>query len=245
VASVYDKSTTLMLPDVVDGYDGQVEILFVPYSKNKDLMLDPIKEYEPDAYFDRDYTSSLLVTHIGVDGAFVGKNKHIMVNKITPEDLMYHKFKYVVLGDYHKPQIIVGTDNMFYTGAPLQHNFNDEGENRGFWVVDTLKRLQMDFIPIDSPKFVTVTKDNVGKVDLVGNFAKIQSNSTDIDGILEVVGEDSGLKIELQKEVQEVNRSSIDISMDYKDIIKKYAEEAGASEYSEIGLSIYDEALYS
>lgn len=234
IVNVRDKNETVLIQDM----NSDVELVFVPYSKNKDLMLSYVKSYENSS----DSVVPILITHVGVDGAFVGKNKHIMTNKIVPEDLMYHKFKYVVMGDYHKPQIVVGTDNMFYTGAPIQHNFNDEGEDRGFWIIDTNKRKHMQFVPIDSPRFITVTKDNMSDVQIEGNFVKVQSSPEDIEEILEMVGDDS-VKIELHKEIQEVNRSSISISMDYKDIIKQYAEEQGKADFVSVGLEIYEEAL--
>ena len=47
---------------------------------------------------------------------------------------MATRYEAVLLGHIHRPQIIEGFDNVFYSGAINAMNFNDEGQERGFWV---------------------------------------------------------------------------------------------------------------
>ena len=47
---------------------------------------------------------------------------------------MAARYEAVLLGHIHRPQIIEGFDNVFYSGAINAMNFNDEGQDRGFWI---------------------------------------------------------------------------------------------------------------
>ena len=47
---------------------------------------------------------------------------------------MAARYEAVLLGHIHRPQIIEGLDNVFYSGAINAMNFNDEGQDRGFWI---------------------------------------------------------------------------------------------------------------
>lgn len=40
----------------------------------------------------------------------------------------------MLLGHIHRPQILNGLHNVFYSGAINAMNFNDEGQERGFWI---------------------------------------------------------------------------------------------------------------
>ena len=53
---------------------------------------------------------------------------------IPREALIAARYEAVLLGHIHRPQIIEGFDNVFYSGAINAMNFNDEGQERGFWI---------------------------------------------------------------------------------------------------------------
>jgi len=217
--------------------DDNVSMLCIPYTKDKDFLLSTIEEYLPDK-------PTILMAHVGVTGGFVGKNNYTMMDMVQAEELRYDLFKYVILGHYHKPQLITGTNNMIYTGAPLQHNFNDEGETRGFWVVDTDKRFNMKFVPIKTKKFLTITKET--SEDLTDFYVKVFASPEKVNKILKSIGEDVHLKLEIQKTFQEVQRSGINIMLPDEEIISVFAEEKEKQleGVTEVGLKILEEAKY-
>jgi DNA repair exonuclease SbcCD nuclease subunit len=192
------------------------------------------------------------MTHLGLSGAVTGKRNYVMQDTFSIDELLPEKFKYVILGHYHKPQLIQGVNNALYTGSPLQHNFNDEGEERGYWVVDTSKRFDMKLVPLDSPKFITLTSDNYKDYDPETNkdFVKVHVSKDKqvvaiCDDLHSKVGAmDSDIKIEIVKEYKQEGRSDIKVGMSYSDIVKKYAEEHSEVEGLEkVGLSILEKAM--
>ena len=50
------------------------------------------------------------------------------------------RFDAVLLGHIHRPQMLEGLENVFYSGAINAMNFNDEGQKRGFWIHEFEKK---------------------------------------------------------------------------------------------------------
>ncbi len=214
-----------------------VGLLGVPFSKNKKLVLQHIHEFTPS-----EEIPTILIAHLGINGAFVGKSNYANQDEYSTLDLQYNKFKYVVLGHYHKPQLL--EYNTFYTGAPIQHNFNDEGDERGFWILDTNKRYDMEFVPLASPKFITIS-DTSAKMELLeGNFVRIKADETQIDDILDSLSSTEinteTVRIELEKSYEVESRCNIGITMSFEEIIQNYSEQFNP-QAKEIGLKILNE----
>lgn len=53
---------------------------------------------------------------------------------ISPEALSAAGYGLVALGHIHRPQLVSGFDNVYYSGSINANNFNDEGQDRGFWI---------------------------------------------------------------------------------------------------------------
>lgn len=211
----------------------EVRLLMIPFSKNKELVLNPIENFEPDDI------PTVLVSHLGINGAYVGKTSYACKDMFSLADLQPEKFKYIVLGHYHKPQLL--DYNALYTGSPIQHNFNDEGEDRGFWVIDTDRRYDMRLIPLKSPKFMTIMGEIPSDVDIENNFVKVIASSENVDKIVEAIG-DSTVKLEIQKDYQEETRSGVSITQSYEEIIMIYAKE-NMPEAEDVGLEIYRDTM--
>lgn len=66
---------------------------------------------------------------------------------------------YIVLGHLHKPQILKKSDPLiFYTGSLQRTDFNEENQEKGYWIINTLEN-KYDFKPIDTQKFYTIKLD--------------------------------------------------------------------------------------
>ncbi|MFR1012206.1 MAG: metallophosphoesterase [Dorea sp.] len=82
--------------------------------------------------------TSILMAHYTVPGCNMESGQTSFFTNFEPviprEALMAARYEAVLLGHIHRPQIIEGFDNVFYSGAINAMNFNDEGQERGFWI---------------------------------------------------------------------------------------------------------------
>lgn len=82
--------------------------------------------------------TSILMAHYTVPGCNMESGQNSFFTNFEPviprEALMAARYEAVLLGHIHRPQIIEGFDNVFYSGAINAMNFNDEGQERGFWI---------------------------------------------------------------------------------------------------------------
>ena len=80
----------------------------------------------------------ILMAHYTVPGCNMESGQTSFFTNFEPviprETLMAARYEAVLLGHIHRPQIIEGFDNVFYSGAINAMNFNDEGQDRGFWI---------------------------------------------------------------------------------------------------------------
>lgn len=81
--------------------------------------------------------ASILMAHYTVPGCNAESSQSMMLTRFEPiiqqETLLAADYSLVALGHIHRPQRI-GSNNWFYSGAINQLNFNDEGQERGFWI---------------------------------------------------------------------------------------------------------------
>ncbi|MCI8889240.1 MAG: AAA family ATPase [Hungatella sp.] len=80
---------------------------------------------------------SILMAHYTVPGCNMESGQTMMLTQFEPiipqETLLAADYDLVALGHIHRPQQIL-SHNWFYSGAINQLNFNDEGQERGFWI---------------------------------------------------------------------------------------------------------------
>lgn len=214
-----------------------IDIVCVPYNKDAQRIKDWISEV---ASTDMGY-SRILVGHLGVSGATVGSTSYPMAEAFSIHDLKPDYFHYIVMGHFHKRQFLGGYPNSFYCGAPIQHSFSDEGEDKGFYIIDTDKRYEVTFVPIPNPMFRTVTlpisEELVKELEERGDYVRIKANEDNIQDFTNSVSQDLKYKVELERVYEEQTRVDVKIGMGFSEIISKYAEEFNP-EAKEIGLKI-------
>lgn len=80
----------------------------------------------------------ILMAHYTVPGCNMESGQTSFFTNFEPviprETLLTAKYEAVFLGHIHRPQMLDGLHNAFYSGAINAMNFNDEGQERGFWV---------------------------------------------------------------------------------------------------------------
>lgn len=81
--------------------------------------------------------TSILMAHYTVPGCNTESGQEMTLTKfepvLLPEILLAADFSLVALGHIHRPQRI-GSNDWYYSGAINAMNFNDEGQERGFWI---------------------------------------------------------------------------------------------------------------
>ncbi len=89
-----------------------------------------------------------LITHMGFVGAGMG-------NFSDPEAVPIPKHPFIVTGHYHTHKMV---RNVLYVGPPYQLSFADEGQPRGFVIVEQSPHGRWGFrhVPLTGPQFVTV-----------------------------------------------------------------------------------------
>jgi DNA repair exonuclease SbcCD nuclease subunit len=217
----------------------EIEVVCAPYTKNAQLVKDYIASVE------KKDIPQILLFHLGISGAFVGSGNYPMADAFKVEDLRPDLFKYIIGGHFHKRQYLDGHPHAFYCGAPIQHSFGDEGEDKGFFVVDTSRRWDVEFIPIPNPQFVTeeakeVTEDHRDLLELYverGDYVRILCTAEQLPQWEAIIPEGLKYKVELKKEYVQEERSEVKIGMGFEEIVAKYADENNP-EAKEIGLEL-------
>lgn len=81
---------------------------------------------------------AVLMAHYTVPGCNTESGQSQILTQfepiIPPEALAAADFNLVALGHIHRPQLVSGFDNVYYSGSINANNFNDEGQERGFWI---------------------------------------------------------------------------------------------------------------
>ena len=113
----------------------------------------------------------ILMAHYTVPGCNMESGQTSFFTNFEPviprEALIAARYKAVLLGHIHRPQIIEGFDNVFYSGAINAMNFNDEGQDRGFWIHEfnekgTLVKGHRYTTPYRQFRTITWDPDEVG-----------------------------------------------------------------------------------
>ena len=102
-------------------------ILFLPYSKN----LTEVLQRESDNGFD---DIDIVISHLGLNEGTLSTGISI---KSSMTARSFEGFKLVLLGHYHKPQLIESGDTkIYYVGSPIPVRRDEATEEKRFLVVD-------------------------------------------------------------------------------------------------------------
>lgn len=110
---------------------------------------------------------ALLVAHVAVSTAKPGSERSMVVGRdpvLLLGNVSMPVFDYVALGHIHRHQVLMERPPVVYSGSLERFDFGDEGEEKGFYVVnlDTGtkgKHVTYEFHKVNARSFVTVTID--------------------------------------------------------------------------------------
>ncbi len=162
--------------------------------------------------------------HVGIDGTKVGQGKYAysIDSNIALGDLQTNVWDTVMLGHYHTPQSLA--KNVCYIGAQLQHGWADEGEQRGFLVLDTNTNKVTRFVLKGIPKFITVEHPIPDDLEIDSqDFVRVVFNTKPTEEELEDLQKSyPDVTVTVNPVRQDLNRSSISLGDSRREILKKY-----------------------
>ena len=164
---------------------GPLQILAVPWPRrsgilsreeSRGLTIEEVRQAVQDRMTQAIYARAesldpdvpaILTGHVTVNGATVGTERSMMLGQdhvLLAGDIGRPQVDYVALGHIHKHQILRNANPfMAYSGSLQRVDFSEEGDDKGFCVVDLDpaapqgKRLtDFDFHRLDARRFVTV-----------------------------------------------------------------------------------------
>ena len=224
-----------------------VSVVCMPYIRNKTYALESLFNLIGSTNMSpEEMKQSILLMHCGITGGAVGSGMHLMTDDFSLEELRGNKWKYVVLGHYHQPQML--SKNAFYCGTPVQNSFSDElpdneiGGYNGFFVIDTNKQHSIEFISVIQPRFITVNNIDDIASHYSDNYFRVKATPEVVESISDL---GDNVRVELEKDYSVDARSSIGLADTFENAVKKYFQENYSGDYDkalELGLSILSEA---
>lgn len=133
---------------------------------------------------------SILMAHYTVPGCNTESGQTMMLPQFEPiipqEALLAANYNLVALGHIHRPQKIMHRD-WYYSGAINAMNFNDEGQQRGFWIHNwhELGTWQSIFHETPIREFATIelNNDDVTQINMQAmDFVATEKWRGQIDG---------------------------------------------------------------
>jgi len=107
---------------------------------------------------------SILAAHVWVTGARIGSEDYMTIGQeqvLLPSNVANPAFNYIALGHIHRHQVISEEPPMVYAGSLDRLDFGDEGDEKGFYVVEidtasVKRKVSYRFQPVNSRRFVTI-----------------------------------------------------------------------------------------
>lgn len=133
-----------------------------------------------------DMVPAILMAHYTIPGCNMESGQTSFFSNFEPviprESLQTARFDAVLLGHIHRPQMLEGLENVFYSGAINAMNFNDEGQKRGFWIHEFEKKSLKKGHFYETPyrKFQTIKwdKEDVAEYLRSGKMYLIEKDYT-------------------------------------------------------------------
>ncbi len=186
--------------------------------------------------------ANYLIAHIGVDGSSTGKYSHILSGAFSIGDLSPSKYDAVLLGHYHKRQFIGDTQNVLYGGNPLQDSFLDEGQDKGYHIIEG---NTINFHAILQKKFITVDAEDIPEDSiLANNYVQIKGTPSQVVAVKRLQ-ETTGLtniRVTVQKDYTKELRSNISAESTPVEVVREFTKEK-YPDLAEISLACISEAV--
>lgn len=109
---------------------------------------------------------TVLVSHYTITGCNMESGQTAFFSQfepvVYPSTLQAANFDLVCFGHIHRPQQLDGCKNTFYCGAISALNFNDEGQDRGYYIhtVEDDGQVKSEFFKLPTRQYKTIRLEN-------------------------------------------------------------------------------------
>jgi len=245
----YHSDNIIVVDSDVQSIDADgVKLYCVPYTDDKDLLVERLETAAEQADIDDEEEDGdvvkVLCAHLSVDGGTVGSFEHKLKARMTSSDLNPECFDYVLLGHYHKPQML--TKNTYYVGSPIQHTRGEMGERKTFTHISSDGSI--DTIPTNAPEFMDMTYDQYVDIEEdAKNFHWINIVAQEDDNYQNIKQNvEESVKVTIpRKETEVVSRIQFASGGSMYDKLIQYATHVAgedSEQYVEVGKKLLQEA---
>lgn len=216
ICHVIDKPMVTVSPDNL------TQFVWLPFEEGNEANLKLLRDFKPSS----SSKSALLLGHLGLTGAKVGVHEFRMKTELNVKDLRPELFKWVVLGHYHKFQILGEDNNVVYAGSALQQTFGERGEKKFAFVFDTKKPDSLSRIELTAPKFVSLKADDLLRCEVKGNYVEVSCKASERDKVnselIAMGAKDFVIKEEFEEHFQP--RLQVDSLASVSDMVDAYVD---------------------
>ena len=201
---------------------------------------------------------TVLVSHYTITGCNMESGQTAFFSQfepvVYPSTLQAADFDLVCFGHIHRPQQLDGCKNTFYCGAISALNFNDEGQDRGYYIhtVEDGGQVKSEFFKLPTRQYKTIRLENedvekindgeydslpIENCDVQDKVVRVLYNCTDennkafnhgvLEGFLKSCGAFFVQEITPQKISITVDRKSMDAEGTPEDNLGSYLAEKG------------------
>ncbi len=132
---------------------------------------------EVQMFFDKTSDGMICFLHQGLAG--VPMKSGFVPGSEFSEDMIPDRVAHAFTGHYHPHRRV--SEKATVIGSCMQLNWADEGDERGFIIMDTTAPADFEFIPFNAPRFVTYNMGNALRVgrqnqgNIPGNFIRVKN----------------------------------------------------------------------
>jgi len=161
--------------DIFNDYNDSIVETFAPFGTViKDSATLTIDNFQYDLLsYTKDETkipnkSKVLLTHLSI-ADFQFDNGYEADQKNGMSTDLFSNYDLVVSGHFHRHQ---EKKNIVYVGSPFQHNFGEEGQQKGFLVLDKDSYQFVEYN--EAPTFLTIKAEDFLKYDYKNKFVQVE-----------------------------------------------------------------------
>lgn len=133
---------------------------------------------------------AVLVSHYTITGCNMESGQTAFFSQfepvVYPDTLAAADFDLVCFGHIHRPQQLEGCKNTFYCGAISALNFNDEGQERGYWLhdIDSTGAVTSTFQQLPTREYITIRLKDEDVAQIADGFELFESpeSAPDVKG---------------------------------------------------------------
>lgn len=145
--SFWEFAEVCAIPRIIYGTDGSPSVICYPHISDVEKLL-ALWRGLPFSY-------DVVCFHQAVREGTVGPYSRNVNAELSIKDFPFDKGRFFIGGDYHARQFFGPDRRVHYVGSPLQLNFGERFEEKGFTFLDT-EKWEFETIPAHAPKFIQV-----------------------------------------------------------------------------------------